>query len=276
MATAAQPPVQLPFTLHAADEQINLALGCRARSCDHDRAGHVQEGTIYVTTCRLVFAWTHKTKSETKYISIHNNRLTKYLFNKNDANDTRVKIVTLENSYVLDIKDKAALKQMCAGRSASSSVNFAASILHLQTQRLFPELDAAQKAQKDRRTAGAAGLHAAQGDPKRAAVSAVVAGGGEGCSGLAPSLSSMEVGIEPAADALARRARLCGKPLSPKDRKVWLQAIALLMGLKIRNGYGAKDLTDEVGKSLHRATASRNCEDCGVKVTGAAAHSGGC
>jgi hypothetical protein len=252
--------LQLPFTLHAADEQINLALGCRARSCDHDRAGHEKEGTIYVTTCRLVFAWTQKTKSKT--ISIHNNRLTDYLF-KIDENDTRVKIVTLENSYVLDIKDKAALKQMRAA------------LEHLQTQRLFPELDAA-KAQKDRRTAEAAGLHAAQGDPKRAAVSAVVAGGGEGCSGLAPSLSSMEVGIEPAADALARRARLCGKPLSPKDRKVWLQAIALLMGLKIRNGYGAKDLTDEVGKSLHRATASRNCEDCGVKVTGAAAHSGGC
>jgi hypothetical protein len=271
MATATQPPVQLPFTLHAADEQSILALACTHRK---------KEGTIYVTTCRLVFAWTHKTKSKT--ISIHTNRLTKYLFNKDDANDTHVKIVTLENSYVFDIKDKAALKQMRAGRSASifwrqfGICNFAASILHLQTQRLFPELDAAQKAQKDRRTAGAAGLHAAQGDPKRAAVSAVVAGGGEGCSGLAPSLSSMEVGIEPAADALARRARLCGKPLSPKDRKVWLQAIALLMGLKIRNGYGAKDLTDEVGKSLHRATASRNCEDCGVKVTGAAAHSGGC
>ena len=135
MATATQPPVQLPFTLHAADEQSNLALACTHRK---------KEGTIYVTTCRLVFAWTHKTKSKTKYISIHNNRLTEYLFNKDDANDTRVKIVTPENSYVFDIKDKAALKQMRAGRSASSSVNFAASILHLQTQRLFPELDAAK------------------------------------------------------------------------------------------------------------------------------------
>jgi hypothetical protein len=153
MATAAQPPVQLPFTLHAADEQGNLALPCTHKK---------KEGTIYVTTCRLVFAWTQKTKSKT--ISIHNNRLTDYLFNKNDENDTRVKIVTLENSYVLDIKDKAALKQMRAA------------LEHLQTQRLFPELDAA-KAQKDRRTAEAAGLHAAQGDPKRAAVSAVVAGG---------------------------------------------------------------------------------------------------
>jgi hypothetical protein len=28
-------------------------------------------------------------------------------------------------------------------------------------------------------------------------------------------------------------APLCGKPLSPEDRKVWQQAIALLIGLKV-------------------------------------------
>jgi hypothetical protein len=71
-------------------------------------------------------------------------------------------------------------------------------------------------------------------------------------------------------------APLCGKPLSHEDRKVWQQVIALLMGLKIRNEFGAKDLTADVGKALRRAAASRNCEDCGVKVASGAAHSGGC
>jgi hypothetical protein len=70
-------------------------------------------------------------------------------------------------------------------------------------------------------------------------------------------------------------APVCGKPLSPEDRKVWQQAIASLMGLKIRNGFGEKELTAEVGTALHRAAANRNCEDCGVKVTSGAAHSGG-
>ena len=71
-------------------------------------------------------------------------------------------------------------------------------------------------------------------------------------------------------------APLCGRQLSPADRRVWNQTIAMLMGLKIRNGFGEKELTAEVGMALHRAAASRNCEDCGVKVTsGAGADSGG-
>jgi hypothetical protein len=32
-------------------------------------------------------------------------------------------------------------------------------------------------------------------------------------------------------------APLCGKVLSPEDQKVWQQALAMLMGLKIRNGF---------------------------------------
>ena len=70
-------------------------------------------------------------------------------------------------------------------------------------------------------------------------------------------------------------APLCGKPLSPEDRKVWQQAIAMLMGLKIRNGYGEKALTAAVGTALHRYKDTRSCEDCGVKVASGAANSGG-
>ena len=71
-------------------------------------------------------------------------------------------------------------------------------------------------------------------------------------------------------------APLCGKPLSPEDQKVWQQAIAMLRGLKLRNGFGEKDLTAAVGKALHRgAWSSRNCEDCGVKVTRGATNSRG-
>jgi hypothetical protein len=69
-------------------------------------------------------------------------------------------------------------------------------------------------------------------------------------------------------------APLCGKPLSPKDRKVWQQAIALLMGLKFRNGFGEKDLTAAVGTALRRRATKRNCEDCGVTVARGAAYSG--
>ena len=69
--------------------------------------------------------------------------------------------------------------------------------------------------------------------------------------------------------ALLGRAPLCGKPLSPKDRKVWQQAIAMLMGLKIRNGFGEKDLAGAVERALHRGT--RTCEDCRVKVASGAA-----
>ena len=63
---------------------------------------------------------------------------------------------------------------------------------------------------------------------------------------------------------------LCGKTLSREDQKVWKQAITLLLGLKIRNGFGEKDLFDlsaAVGKMLHRKL-SEHCEDCGMKVRG--------
>ena len=73
---------------------------------------------------------------------------------------------------------------------------------------------------------------------------------------------------------MARLAPLCGKPLSPEDRKVWQQAIAMLHGLKIRNGLGEEDLTAAVGTALRRGATKRNCEDCGVVVAGGAANSG--
>ena len=72
---------------------------------------------------------------------------------------------------------------------------------------------------------------------------------------------------------MARLAPLCGKPLSPKDRKVWQQAIAMLMGLKVRNGFGEKDLAAAVERALHRGTP---CEDCRIKVaSGVASYGGG-
>ena len=49
--------------------------------------------------------------------------------------------------------------------------------------------------------------------------------------------------------------RLCGRQLSPADRRVWNQAIAMLMGLKIRNGFGEKELAAAVGTVLHRGAA---------------------
>ena len=67
---------------------------------------------------------------------------------------------------------------------------------------------------------------------------------------------------------------LCGKPLSPKDRKVWQQAITLLLGLKFRNGFGEKDLTAAVGTALRRRATTHNCEDCRVTVARGAAYSG--
>ena len=66
-------------------------------------------------------------------------------------------------------------------------------------------------------------------------------------------------------------APLCGRQLSPADRRVWNQAIAMLMGLKRRNDFGEKDLAAAVGAALHRATKSGNCEDCGVMVASVAA-----
>ena len=71
-------------------------------------------------------------------------------------------------------------------------------------------------------------------------------------------------------------APLCGKPLSPEDRKVWQQAIGMLIGLKIRNGFGENDLAAAVGTALHHGATKRCCDDCGVKVAGGAAiNSGG-
>jgi hypothetical protein len=65
---------------------------------------------------------------------------------------------------------------------------------------------------------------------------------------------------------MAQLAPLCGKPLSPKDRKVWQQAIAMLMGLKVRNGFGEKDLAGAVEHALRT-----RCEDCRIKVASGAA-----
>ena len=48
----------------------------------------------------------------------------------------------------------------------------------------------------------------------------------------------------------------------------------MLRGLKLRNGFGEKDLTAAVGKALRRRAARRKCEDCGAKVASGAAHSG--
>ena len=65
-------------------------------------------------------------------------------------------------------------------------------------------------------------------------------------------------------------APLCGRQLSPADRRVWNQAIAMLMGLKRRNDFGEKDLAAAVGTALRRGAAKRYCDDCGVKVAGGA------
>ena len=74
-----------------------------------------------------------------------------------------------------------------------------------------------------------------------------------------------------------RMAPLCGRQLSLAERRVWNQAIAMLMGLKRRNDFGEKDLAAAVGTALHvRGATKRYCADCGVKVAGGAAiNSGG-
>jgi hypothetical protein len=46
----------------------------------------------------------------------------------------------------------------------------------------------------------------------------------------------------------------------------------MLMGLKIRNGFGEKELTVALGTALHRGAAKHNCEECGVKVAGGASN----
>jgi hypothetical protein len=40
----------------------------------------------------------------------------------------------------------------------------------------------------------------------------------------------------------------------------------MLMGLKVRNGFGEKDLAGAVERALHRGTRRRRCEDCRIKV----------
>ena len=70
-------------------------------------------------------------------------------------------------------------------------------------------------------------------------------------------------------------APLCGRQLSPADRRVWNQTIAMLMGLKIRNGFGEKDLAAAVGTALQDRRVGariRVCEDCRVKVAGGASN----
>ena len=72
------------------------------------------------------------------------------------------------------------------------------------------------------------------------------------------------------------RAPLCGRQLSLADRRVWNQAIAMLMGLQRRNDFGEKELAAAVGTALHLGATKRYCADCGVKVAGGAAiNSGG-
>jgi hypothetical protein len=68
--------------------------------------------------------------------------------------------------------------------------------------------------------------------------------------------------------------QLCGKLLLPEERKQWKQAAALLVGLKIRKGLAAEDLTSEVDWLLHRSSISRTCEDCGLKAPGPPRRSG--
>ena len=65
-------------------------------------------------------------------------------------------------------------------------------------------------------------------------------------------------------------APLCGRQLSLADRRVWNQAIAMLVGLQRRNDFGEKDLAAAVGTALRRGLAKRYCDDCGVKVAGGA------
>ena len=60
---------------------------------------------------------------------------------------------------------------------------------------------------------------------------------------------------------------VCGKPLSPGDRKVWQQAIALLMGLKVRNDIGEKDLAGAVETALHHSAGGRSAPEVNIQPT---------
>ena len=61
---------------------------------------------------------------------------------------------------------------------------------------------------------------------------------------------------------------VCGKPLSPGDRKVWQQAIALLMGLKVRNDIGEKDLAGAVETALHHSAGGGQAPEVNIQPTG--------
>jgi hypothetical protein len=55
---------------------------------------------------------------------------------------------------------------------------------------------------------------------------------------------------------------------------VWNQALAMLMMLKIRNGFGEKELAAAVGTALRRGVKICPCEDCGWQVACGASNSG--
>jgi hypothetical protein len=71
---------------------------------------------------------------------------------------------------------------------------------------------------------------------------------------------------------------VCGKLLNPEDRKLWRQALGILLELRIRNGIDEKEFSAEVSTVLipkrgARGFASTSCEDCrlGRKTCGMAA-----
>ena len=61
---------------------------------------------------------------------------------------------------------------------------------------------------------------------------------------------------------------VCGKPLSPGDRKVWQQAIALLMKLKVRNNIVEKDLAGAVETALHHSAGGGSAPEVNIQPTG--------
>jgi hypothetical protein len=64
----------------------------------------------------------------------------------------------------------------------------------------------------------------------------------------------------------ANMAPLCGVALGGPDRKAWREAIALLVGLKLRHGLDEQELAAAVGKALRKSRDHRTCEDCRVKA----------
>ena len=61
---------------------------------------------------------------------------------------------------------------------------------------------------------------------------------------------------------------VCGKDLTPEDRKAWQQAIAMLMGLKVRNGIGEKDLAGAVETALHHSAGGGPAPEGNIQPTG--------